>query len=129
MSEKIIKIAALVIIDKKLLLVRSHNQDAFFTLGGKLEDNESELDCLKREVKEEVGCEISSAKYFKFFEGTAHNRKKLVQLFCYLVELEGNPVPLSEIAELHWWDSSSKINLSDMLKLQVIPALKDFLNC
>lgn len=123
--DKIIKIAALYIKNKKLLLARSKNQSVFFTVGGKIESGETELECLHREVMEEVGCHIKNAEYFQTFEGIAHNKGVNVVLICYLVELDEQPSPQSEIAEIVWWGSSSTVELSDMLKIHILPALRD----
>jgi ADP-ribose pyrophosphatase YjhB (NUDIX family) len=128
MNPPIIKIAALCIRDRKLLLVRSRNYQAFFTLGGKLESGETDEQCLIREVQEEVSCEIVSTKYFQTFEGLAHDKTRNVRLICYFVELKNDPTPSSEIAEIHWWDSQSQIILSDMLTLHLLPALQELLD-
>jgi len=128
MNQPIIKIAALCIRDRKLLLVRSRNYQAFFTLGGKLESGETDEQCLIREVQEEVGCEVISSKYFGTFEGLAHNKTQNVRLICYFVELKDTPTPNSEIAEICWWNSKSQIVLSDMLTLHLLPALQELLD-
>lgn len=120
---QIIKVAALCIQDGKLLLVRSCNQEVFFTVGGKIEPGESEEECLIREVKEEVGCGIKSATYFETFRGRTFDDQKDLQLICYLVELDGSPKASSEIAEIHWWNSQSTISLSKMITDKIFPAL------
>ena len=125
MSKKIIKVAALPIENRRILLARSQSQTVFFTVGGKIEDGESELECLKLEVFEEIGCQIKNPVYFQTFVGTAHNKDVDVELICYFVDLQGDPSPQSEIAEITWWNSQSTVKLSDMLKLYVLPSLKD----
>jgi len=120
---RIIKVAALPIKEGKLLLVRSKNQQVFFTVGGKIESGETELQCLQREVKEEIGCDFINAQYFNTFEGPAHNQDKNVILICYFVELIGEPVAQSEIGEFQWWDSKSKVLLSHMLSQYILPTL------
>lgn len=123
MTPDIIKVAALCIRNNKLLLVRSHNYEMFFTLGGKLEKNETDSECLKREVKEEAGCEVKSINFFDTFNCLNHDKTKTLRIICYFVDLAGDPLPCSEIAEIHWWDANSSIKLSDTLKDEIIPKL------
>lgn len=115
--------------DKKLLQVRTHKQEhVFFTLGGKIEENESDAYCLKREVKEEVDCNIdeSSLKFLTEFEDVAHGKDgDLVNIKMYEGKLIGNPKPSSEIVELGWFDSDSpKENLSVIAQRTIFPWLK-----
>ncbi len=56
-TEVVIRIKALIIIDNKILIA---NENGLFHFpGGHLEKNESFKECLKREVSEEVGIEIN----------------------------------------------------------------------
>ncbi len=67
------KIGLAVFKGKKILQVRTNKQDkVFYALGGKIEEGESDLDCLNREVKEELGCEIekSSIKFLYEFSSS-----------------------------------------------------------
>lgn len=116
--------------DKKLLQVRTNKQThVFFTLGGKIEKEESNLQCLKREVKEEVGCEIeeSSLKYLTTFEDIAHDKKgEMVNIKVYEGKLIGTPTPGSEIVEIGWFDTSSdKIHISQIAQRTIFPWLKE----
>ncbi|MDO8573268.1 MAG: NUDIX domain-containing protein [Candidatus Daviesbacteria bacterium] len=121
------KVALAVFKDKKMLQVRSKNQPlVFFTLGGKLKEGESEIEALKREVMEEVGCEIeeSSLKYLTEFEDVAHGGGR-VAIRVFEGKLIGIPKPSSEIAEIGWFDSNSdKKNISVIAKRTIFPWLK-----
>lgn len=127
---KIIKKVALgVFKEGKMLQVRSKKHpEVFFTLGGKLEEGESEIDALKREVKEEVGCEIdeSSLKFLKEFEDVAHGKDEAtVNIRMYEGKLIGEPKPSSEIAEIGYFDTNSdKKNLSTIAQRTIFPWLK-----
>ncbi|MBU1000484.1 NUDIX domain-containing protein [Patescibacteria group bacterium] len=128
------KVALAVFKDKKLLQVRTNKQShVFFTLGGKLEDNESEIECLKREVKEEIGCGLveSSIKFLTEFKDVAHGKEALLSVKMYEGKLIGKPKPSSEVVEIGYFDTKSdKKNLSTIAQRTIFPWLKqqDYIN-
>jgi len=95
----------------------------FFALGGRIEPGETELECLRREVKEEVGCIAKNPEHFATFEGMNHDNTKTIRMSCYFCELEGNIKPQSEIEECAWINSAESVKVAQMLSLNVIPAL------
>lgn len=123
------KVALAVFKDKKILQVRTNKQkEVFFTLGGKPEEGEGDVEALKREVKEEVGCEIDekSLKFLQEFEDVAHGREDtLVNIRMYEGSLIGIPKPCSEIVEIGWFDSASdKKHLAVIAQRIIFPWLK-----
>lgn len=64
-TEKVIRIKALLINDNKILIANSDN--IFQFPGGHLEENETFEECLKREVLEEVGIELDDNEFDKPF--------------------------------------------------------------
>lgn len=126
--EKIKKVALAVFKEKKMLQVRSENHPlVFFTLGGKLEAGESEMEALKREVMEEISCEIeeSSVKFLYEFEDVAHGGG-MVAIRVFEGKLIGTPKASSEIAEIGWFDSNSdKKNISVIAQRTIFPWLKE----
>lgn len=123
------KVALAVFKNQKMLQVRSEKQEyVFYTLGGKIEKGESDLDCLRREVVEEVGCQIdeNSIKFLAEFEDVGHGIDgKLVNIRMYEGNLIGEPEPNSEIEEIGWFDSnSSEENLSLIARKTIFPWLK-----
>lgn len=126
---KLIKKAALAVFkDKKILQVRTDKQpEVFYTLGGKYEEGEDDIACIKREVKEELGCEIdeSSLKFLSEFEDEAHGGQAMLNLKMYEGELIGDPKPSSEIVEIGWFDTNSDPKkLSVIAKRTILPWLK-----
>lgn len=123
------KIALAVFKDKKMLQVRTHRQKhVFFTLGGKIEKGESEIECLKREIREEVGCGIdeSSLEYLTNFVDIAHGKEGgMVNIKVYKGKLVGIPKPQSEVAEIGWFDTDSdKIHITEIAQRTIFPWLK-----
>lgn len=126
--EIINKVALAVFKDKKMLQVRTKKQpEVFYTLGGKYEEGEDDIACLKREVKEELGCEVneSSLKFLKEFEDIAHGGQAMLNVRVYTGNLIGEPKPSSEIVEIGWFDSNSDPkNLSVIAIRTIFPWLK-----
>lgn len=123
------KVALAVFEKKKILLVRSSQKDeVFYSLGGKIKAGESDLECLKREVFEEVGCSLDeeSLKFLHEFNGPAHGyNNSVLSVKLYEGKLKGDPKPSSEIFEIGFFDSNSpKKNLSEIAQTQILPWLK-----
>ena len=79
--------------------------------GGKLEENESPLSALKREISEEVGLEIFDAEFLTNISHTYD--KKHVELFVYCVyKFEGSAVCRESQMDLRW------VDLADMASFQ-----------
>lgn len=106
----IYKTALAVFKDKKMIMVRTiKNDEVFYTLGGKVEEGESDIECLNREVEEEAGVEIvdSSIKFLHEFEAPAFGRENtLVNIRLYEGKLKDKPIPSSEVVEIKYFDSS-----------------------
>lgn len=111
MKPRILRKAALAHIkDRKLLMVRDFTRpDVYLTVGGKIEDGETDVECLHREVLEEINCELApeSVKFLKEFEAPAHNKENVrVNIRLFAGELVGEPTPSSEVVELQYFNSN-----------------------
>lgn len=75
------------------------------TIGGRVEPGESPQDCLKREIREEIGCEIDSFRLFNVYS-CVHNDVQTISV-VYIARIKGalNPDFL-EISRLDWFDRS-----------------------
>jgi 8-oxo-dGTP pyrophosphatase MutT (NUDIX family) len=110
-EQKIIrKVGLAVIQDRKVLLARSaKNTDAFYTLGGKIEPGENDIDCIVREVAEEASTTVDadSLQFLAEFQNLAHGKTDtFVNIRLYKGKLMGEPVPSAEVAELKYFDST-----------------------
>ena len=100
---KLQKAGALIVQDKKLMIVRPKGKPFFINPGGKYEAGETAEECLQRELKEELGVELLSCKYYKTYNisKAAHSDNPL-SLELYLVAIEGEPVASAEIEIIEW---------------------------
>jgi 8-oxo-dGTP pyrophosphatase MutT (NUDIX family) len=100
------KVSLLYIKDKKVLMAKSRGVDALYTLGGKRQGDETDIETLRREIKEESGADLvlESIEYYGVFLAQAHNKPAGVEvkIVCYVGGLEGQVFPQSEIESLEW---------------------------
>lgn len=121
------KAGALIFNGRRVLLVKPHKKPFFINPGGKYEGKEDAGQCLKRELKEELGVDLISFNHFKNYniKKAAHDDQPLV-LELYLIEINGNPKPSSEIETFEWIFrkdfENKKFNLSPSFN-QIIPDL------
>ena len=125
---KLIKKSAMVIVkDNKLLVVRKRGSPDFLMPGGKPERNESPIEALKRELMEEISCEVdsSSIALLGTFEDLTSDGRAKVFIDLFSGELIGEPKPSSEIEELGWISAADAIspNLTPIIKRQILPFL------
>lgn len=114
--KKIHKVAWMTFRDGKVLLVRSADKDVFYTLGGKREEGEDDVDALIREIGEEVGVDLlpESLDHLHTFTEQAHGQPDgvMVEIKAYSGEGVGEFAPSSEIAEIGWFDTSDMERVS-----------------
>ena len=119
--KEIDKIALLYWKDGKILSTRSKGKDAYYFPGGKREGNETDIETLKRDIREELSVEIKeeSVKYYGTFEAQAHGKAEgiLVRMTCYTAEWDGEIAPSAEIQEIRWLSYSDIDIVSPVDKL------------
>lgn len=120
------KIGLAIIRDDKLLMVRDSAGFLIFP-GGVAEGNETDEECLHREVKEELDVDLKkdTLKYVgKFFGPAAGKKDTELEFDLYTGEVEGELKPLSEIKELFWFDKRTDWNkVTWIARYKLIPAL------
>ncbi len=131
MKDNIIdKVALICIVDKKVLTALSHSKSKLYLPGGKREIGETDLECLKREIYEELNVQIKedSVQYFETFEAPADGKTDgiSVRMTCYFADYSGNPEPSNEIVSLEWITYQDRDRTSAVVKiiLDKLKALK-----
>ena len=95
----------------KVLLVR---KNVWTFPGGKLENGESNLECLSRETTEELpDLSLSNIQFYKTVTGQTPTSKKLIRVNFFLADAIGEITVGSEIKESIWTDSPNELNLSE----------------
>ncbi|MGL5379069.1 NUDIX hydrolase [Clostridium sp.] len=69
-------------------------------LGGAVEAGESPDECIRREIQEEISCEIQGIKLFKVYIVEEENNRHI--LIVYTGTIEAIPNPNKEIQLLKW---------------------------
>jgi ADP-ribose pyrophosphatase YjhB (NUDIX family) len=120
-------INALIIQDKKLLVVKKN--DYWILPGGKLEYNEDDISCLKREIGEELSnTKLIIKNYYKTFKGITPKSKKFLESKCYFCEVEGEiGNPSNEIVLKYFVNASCvhKYNFSKTTESIIVDLYKE----
>lgn len=100
------KVALIYVKDGKILSSRSKGKDKYYLPGGKRENDETDLETLTREIKEELSVDIikESVKPYGIFTAQAHGKEEnvLVQMTCLQADFSGILMPANEIEEIVW---------------------------
>jgi len=119
-------IAAAVLDPRGLLLVSKRAApDVYYLPGGKPDAGEQPLDCLSRELAEELGVAIASAEQFAEVHAPAALEGVPMWMTVFLARLAGVPAPAAEIASLKWWPDERGIGLAPAVRDCVIPRLRE----
>lgn len=106
-SHNTITVASAIIANQQgqLLLVRKKNTQAFMQVGGKLEPQELAEQALKREILEEIGCDVAQLHFIQTYHTQAVNEPdhQLVS-HTFWVKIKGEPKIQAELAEMLWLD-------------------------
>lgn len=121
-----IHIAAALIDDGagRLLLVRKAGTQWFMQAGGKIEDGESALCALRRELIEEIGLSLADdgARYIGRFSASAANEPDhIVEAEVFHVPILHVPETCSEIEEAVW------VSHAEAVAMPLTPLTRDYI--
>jgi 8-oxo-dGTP diphosphatase len=125
------KIALLILSpdNRKFLVCEKDNFTSDFIMpGGQIEQGESDIKCLSREIKEEldVDVKLNSLNYIgEYVDVAAGDSTKNVSIKLYQGKINGQPVPSAEIKKLHWISTDDKLQnrLSPIIINKILPDL------
>ncbi len=126
-----IRIAAAVVVDESgcTLLVRKRGTSAFMQAGGKLGRGEAPCDALRREIREELGCDLAGAPrpLGRFRAAAANEVGSVVEADLFMVELLGDVRPAGEIEDAAWHDPDDidSLTLAPLTRDHVLPLVRD----
>ena len=110
----------------RLLTVRKRGTQRFMLPGGKREPGEDDLTALARELREEIGVALVSARRLGHFEAPAANESDATVRSCaYIVEIHGEITVQAEIETLLWIDPRNPpdVQIAPLLLSHILPAL------
>lgn len=109
MGNKALPTAGLVVVKgDKLLLAYSKNKKAWYLPGGKIDDGESSLETLQREIFEELNIVLNTErlKYYCHITAPAYGEEPpiIMEQDCFLYQLNEKIEPKNEIGEVRFFD-------------------------
>jgi 8-oxo-dGTP diphosphatase len=126
-QREILKIGLAVTSGNRVLLVKKRGGHRFILPGGKPEVGEEDLDTLRREIQEELGCaiEAKTVEFLGSFTDVAADMVDVrVTVRLYKGDLIGRPSPKSEIETLRWvGNREDEEFLAPSLRNQILPFL------
>lgn len=122
------KVGAVILKNKKILALKKRNHDLLITPGGKIHENESAVECLKREIIEEINCTLNSYVYLNTYSAPSSDNIDINLIMdVYLVSIDGEPHPSNEITDCVWlsYAETFQYPIASILGTMIIPLLRE----
>lgn len=128
-----IRVAAAVLVDDggRMLVVRKRGTHIFMQPGGKIDEGESPLQALRRELQEEVALELDAddLTFAGVFTANAANEPDaMVEAHTFVARHHGEVSPAAEIEVACWVepDGSGANPLADLTVEHMLPLAREF---
>ena len=112
------KLAWIEIKNRSILSTKSYGKDKFYIPGGKRELNETDIQALAREIKEELSVDLieETIKLVGIFEAQAdsHPQGVIVKMTCYTANYKGIIKENSEIETVKWLNYKNQNIISEV---------------
>lgn len=84
-------------------MLKGRGYKELWTPGGKINPDENDEDCLRRELKEEIGAELVNMKFFKKYSAKSFYSDHITKQRVYIASIKGNKItPQAEIEDFVW---------------------------
>jgi len=97
------RISAVIIKNKKVLLVTGYDESFYWTPGGKIKSNENHKSSLARELKEELSIKLTDMNPYLIYKSINEITKKKQKVHCYLIKYSEKIKPKKEITRILWY--------------------------
>lgn len=94
-------VRGIILKNQQVLLVTGHDADFYWTPGGGVEPDETIIETLDREIKEELNVRVT--KYTPYYSYEYSDQK----VDNFIIEIEGEIKVGEEITSYGWYDSTS----------------------
>lgn len=126
----IYKAGGVIIRDRHFLVTRSAGKDIFIAPGGKLEEGETAVQALVREMEEEVQVIINpvTLEVLGTFTALAAGREGVtLQMDVFVIhDFKGEIKPSSEVEEIKWVNTqTTDVLMGSIFEHEVMPLLRD----
>lgn len=96
------RVGAVIIKDGAILLVTGFDESNYWTPGGGKDGQESDEETLRRELREELGVEVTSTEPYCDFEALGGETGRYAHYRYYRVEIAGTLKPAEEVTGYAW---------------------------
>jgi len=96
------RVSAIILRNKKLLLVTGYDESFYWTPGGKISSNENHKSSLTRELEEELSIRLTHMNSYLIYKSTSEITNKKQKVHCYLIKYSGKIRPKKETTKILW---------------------------
>ncbi len=117
------RVAAVIIKDKKILLVTNDDANFYWTPGGGVEEGETHIEALSREILEELGASMVNYSHYLTYKTVNEVRGMEQEVHCYILDISGEIKPSSEIKNIGWFAREEIPKVAIGIRNHLIPQL------